>query len=409
MIFPKNENLSSKIKNISFVKNISLVLLTFSFIFLRLPEFNRFLWNDELISIQTTKENPLINPLYFGVSTNLPFYFYILKIFSMLGVSDENLRIASLFIATTTFIVVARFLLQNFKVFGVIFLSLFILSPLQIYYSIELRTYILTQLLLIIASWYFWKILNSNAINYFNFTLILFLGLISHYTAFLFISASFLTLLLFKKMERKTFYSFSISIFLSLVIYFLISQTAHFQSSLDESVFNRDFSRFSLFDLSENVLQIREVLTIYYNFGLHYYRIEADFLGAFKKFWYLNLLLFVFLIIKFKKYQEKKFWFFASLFFLSLIGAILADLLGVLDFGGRYIFPFHFLYLLGASYYFRLLFLFNKYFFGILFVLYISSYVFYNYCVSQNLAIFVGSGDPQGILFQKCYEKVMTR
>lgn len=403
MKFIKNEKL-----HINF-EIIGIIFLTFAFIFLRLPEFDRFLWKDEMISIQTTKENPFTNPLYFGISTNLPLYFYILKIFSIIGLADIYLRIASLSIAIITFIFIAKFLLKNSKILGIIFLALFILSPLQIYYSIELRTYILTQLLLVGVCWYLWKIINSIKINYFLFSVIIFLSLISHYTSFLFVSSALLALFIFKKVNPKIILSFLIPIFVALFIYFTISQTSHFKSSLDESVFNNNFSRLSIFDIQENLLQVREVLTVYYNFGLHYYRIEADFLGGFKKFWYLNLLIFIFLIIKFKKYQDLRLWFFNFLFIFSLFSAILADLLGVLDFGGRYIFPFHFLYLLGLSYYFRLLFLFNKYIFGILITLYILSYVMYNTCLSQNLNVFVGSGDPQGVLFQKCYEKLFVK
>lgn len=396
MIFPKNEKLN---KIYIF---IALVLLTLSFVLLRLPEFDRFLWNDEQISIQTTKENPFLNPLYFGVSTNLPLYFYILKLFSIFGLSDYYLRIASLFIATLTFIYVAKFLLQNFKVLGLIFLSFLIFSPLQIYYSLELRTYILTQFLLILVSFYLWKIINDTKINHIPFSIVIFLSLISHYTAFLYIFSSFVGIILFKKLNKKLLISFLIPIFFSSIIYILISQSSHFKTSLDESIFYKDFSRISFFDLRENILQVREVLTVYYNFGLHYYRIEADFLGAFKKFWYLNFLLFVFLIIKFKKYNDKRLKFFGFLFLSALTSTIFADLLGILDFGGRYIFPFHFLYLIGVSYYFRLLFQFNKYIFGIMFLGYLTTYILYDYCLVQNLNIFVGSGDPQGILFQKC-------
>ena len=80
------------LKNINF---LYLIILNLVYLLIRIPDFYRPLWNDELITIKTTSVNPLINPLYDGVSTNLPFFYYIVKLFSFL-LEGQNLRVSSL-------------------------------------------------------------------------------------------------------------------------------------------------------------------------------------------------------------------------------------------------------------------------------------------------------------------------
>ena len=72
-----------------------LIFLNIIFVLLRLPDFYRPLWNDELITLRTVLVNPLENPLYNGVSTNLPLFYYLVKLFSFIFEGD-NLRIISL-------------------------------------------------------------------------------------------------------------------------------------------------------------------------------------------------------------------------------------------------------------------------------------------------------------------------
>ena len=98
-----------------------------------------------------------------------------------------------------------------------------------------------------------------------------------------------------------------------------------------------------------------------------------------------------------------------SLFGCVILISILMDIFGFMDFGGRYQFPFHFLFLLGIAYYLKLLFNFNKVLFALIFSVFIGTYILSDYCLWKNLEIFIGTGDPQGILFSKCYEKVFLK
>ena len=194
-----------------------------------------------------------------------------------------------------------------------------------------------------------------------------------------------------------------------MIVLLFISQNKSFGNSIEASILNFDFSRLSFFDLRENFLRTNELLTIYYNFGLHYYRVEPEYLSFFKKFMYLNFLIFGFLIIYLKKYQNKNFVMFGFIFFGVILISILMDMFGFMDFGGRYQFPFHFLYILGIAYYLKLLFNFNKLIFTVIFLIFIGTYLLSDYCLWKNLDIFIGTGDPQGVLFSKCYEKVFVK
>jgi len=44
-------------------------------------------------------------------------------------------------------------------------------------------------------------------------------------------------------------------------------------------------------------------------------------------------------------------------------------------------------------------------FFIILFV-FLGTYTLSNICLWQNLEIYIGGGDPQGVIFTKCYQKI---
>lgn len=396
----------------NFLKNSQIlvyILIVIVFIAFRVFDINRPLWNDEIISINTTKINFWENPLYNGTSTNLPLYYYILKIGSLIGLENQSLRYVSVFISVVTLIFILSAYHRTKSSMILIFLIVFTISPLQIYYSQEMRTYIFSQLLLIILTFFLFKIENKQLINLLFIGFTVFLALISHYTSFIFIASMILYLTFTKKWDRKLLVSFVIPIFFALLVFFSISQNKNFDDSLEESVVNLDFSKLSLFDLRENVLRTNELLTIYYNFGLHYYRVEPEFLGFFKKFMYFNFLLFGFLIVYLKKYKNHNFLMLLSLFGCVILISILMDMFGFMDFGGRYQFPFHFLFLIGIAYYLKLLFNFNKVLFALIFSVFIGTYILSDYCLWKNLDIFIGGGDPQGILFSKCYEKVFLK
>jgi len=380
-----------------YLKYIGIFLGIFLFFFYRIVELNRPLWGDELISIKTLEINPLFNPFYYSVSTNLPLFYYLTKIYDILSLNLLNLRSLNILIAVTTI----YYIYKNYdfitKYQKSLLILLIILSPIQIYYSIELRTYLLAQFLIIVNYNFLTK---RNFSSYYWITLCLLL--LTHYACYIYIFASFIYLLIKKEISKKIFiYYFFIGL-LGIFFLFLISKNPGFTDSTDNSALSGNFERFTIQDLTENILKLREVITIYFNFGLHYYRIENSVLSVFKKFVQILLILyasiFIFKTKKFSEFEIQNLIIFILVMFLSIV----TDLLGIMPFGGRHIFPFQFFYLLIISNLFYKISEFSKVLSVVAFSLIITVYLIYNTCLSFNLRTFVGNDDPQGVLISKC-------
>jgi len=383
---------------------ISILIINFIFILLRLPDFYRPLWNDEYITIRTTQINPLVNPLYNETSTNLPLYYYFIKIFSFLF-TNENLRISSLIFSIVTLnIFLYRYLKEQNLIYLISGIMLTFI-PIQIYYSVELRTYALTQLLLVIQFFYLKDYLERKKVNYIVWGLIIFLSLISHYTSFIFVFATGVFLLLVdKKVTESLLKSLIFPSLLGFIVLVSISGNQGFTNSTDNSILNLNFDRFSINNIKENILRLVEVLTIYYNFGLHYYRLDGLFTSLFKKFMYFFYLVpFLWVIIKIRT-RDLLLNVILVLLTACLSLSILFDLSGFIIFASRYIFPFNFLYILLVSYVLKEIFNKSKFIFFILITIFIICFNIYNLCLISNLDIYKGNEDPQGILIQSCFK-----
>lgn len=381
-----------------------LIFLNIIYVLIRIPDFYRPLWSDEIISLKTILANPITNPLYDGVSTNLPFYYYLLKIFSILF-ANENLRIVSLIFSIVILNILLYRYIKELDLTYLIASVLLTFSPIQIYYSIELRTYMLTELLLIIQFFYLKDYLSDKKVNYYLWGITIFLSLISHYTAyiFVFVSAAYL-LVKEKRITENLLKSYILPGIFGFLVLILISGNSGFTDSTDKSILSLNFSRFSMNNIKENLLRLVEVLTIYYNFGLHYYRLDGIFTSFFKKFMYFFLsvpLIWVFVKTKFQNFTLN---LVTTLLSLSLLMAIIFDLSGFIIFAGRYIFPFHFLYILLISIILYEILKINKYIFGILIGVILISYNLYNSCLYAQLDIYRGNNDPQGQIIQSCFK-----
>jgi len=374
------------------------------YILLRIPDFYRPLWSDELISLRTTLVNPLSNPLYDGVSTNLPLYYYLIKLFSTFF-SAENLRITSLIVSI---IILNIFLYRYIKEKELVYFVASILltfSPIQIYYSTELRTYILTELLLVWQFFYLKDYLEGKKVNLYLWGTIIFLSLVSHYTAYIFVLATILVLIYKeKRISENLIKTFFFPCLAGLFVLISISGNQGFTDSTDTSILNLDFSRFSLLNIQENFLRLVEVLTVYYHFGLHYYRLDGLFTSLFKKFMYFFLLVpLIWTFIK-NKFSNSFLNFTLSLLSLCLIFAIIFDLSGFIIFAGRYIFPFHFIYLILIALVLAEIYKFKKILALSIIGIFLISYNLYNNCLYQQLEIYRGNNDPQGKLVQSCFK-----
>jgi hypothetical protein len=373
-----------------------IAILVVASLYFRIIEINRPLWSDELITTRTTNVNPLLNPLYNGVSTNLPLFYYLVKIFEIITVGNINLRYLNLLIYICTILFVFKKyegLSQITKNALILFLAL---SPLQIYYSIELRTYILAQLLIIINFYYFQK----KDLNIW-FWITAYLMTLTHYSCFVYLLGIFIFYLITNKSNWNQIYKFIMLGLFGLSITYLISKNQGFADSTSTSVLSNNFSRFTIDNLLENLLRLREVISVYYNFGLHYYRVENEFLALIKKL--TQILTGCYIIYIFYNFRKNKEKIFNVLFIALLMNlAILLDLAGIMPFGGRYVFPFHFFFLLLLGYCFEVSEKISKYLSYFLILTFLMSYLSYDYCLAVSLDIFKGNNDPQGSIYKSC-------
>ena len=379
-------------------------LLNLIYILIRLPDFYRPLWSDELISIRTTNVNPLNNPLYDGVSTNLPLFYYFIKIFSFFF-TGENLRITSLIFSIVILNLFLYRYLKEKNNYYLIASVLITFSPIQIYYSTELRTYMFTQLLLIIQFYFLVDYLNKKKTNYFFWAITIFLSLISHYTSYIFVFSVGLYLIFKeKKLSEALLKAFIFPSILGFLVLISVSGNYGFSDSTERSILNLNFERFTIFNLKENFLRLIEVVTIYYNFGLHYYRLDELFTSLFKKSMYFFFLIPVIWIFLKSKFQNQILNLTATILTLCLFFAILFDLSGFIAFAGRYIFPFNFIYILFISIVLNEILKIKKIYFLLLLMIFIISYNLYNTCLFHQLNIYKGNEDPQGRIIQNCFK-----
>lgn len=381
-------------------KVLTYIFFLFLFFYYRIIEINRPLWGDELITLKTLNSNPLLNPFYAGVSTNLPLFYYLIKIYDLVTLNFVNLRSLNILVAIATILFVFKKynFISNFqKTVLVLFLAF---SPIQIYYSIELRTYLLAQFLIILNYYY----LTKREFNKWYWLSLIGL-LLTHYACYIYILASFLYLVIFRKIDKKTYVNFLLISLVGIIILFFVSNNPGFKDSTSNSILAGDLARISSNNLVDNFLKLREVLTIYYNFGLHYYRMENSYLSIFKKFMQILLLVYGFYILfrtkKFSEFEIQTFF----IFLLVMLGSIMTDLIGIMPFGGRHIFPFHFLYLILLTNLISKISEINKAVSYLIITVILSSYLIYNTCLSFNLKDFVGNNDPQGVLISKCIGK----
>ena len=89
-------------------KVLTYIFFLFLFFYYRIIEINRPLWGDELITLKTLNSNPLLNPFYAGVSTNLPLFYYLIKIYDLVTLNFLNLRSLNILLAIATILFVFK-------------------------------------------------------------------------------------------------------------------------------------------------------------------------------------------------------------------------------------------------------------------------------------------------------------
>ncbi len=330
------------------LENLVLPSLLVLFVSLSLLNTSRSYWNDELISIKTLDVSIFKNPLLIGVTTNLPLFFYALKVWALFFPQEPYIffRALPIIFSCLTLVSMWSFLRKlSGSSIAFIFGLLFATAPLQTYYSTEIRPYALTQLLIVlqVITLYFF-IIKSTKILGVSFLLLTFLSLLTHYSAYFFVFSEIVLLgfLAFKNKSARLFMLFSISAVLAVVtgvlIFTVIGKNANFASSVESLPPSVDINISTVLNDSQ---RLKEVFTNYYWFGLYYYYVDLSVQFIFKKLM-LGLLLFALLaaVLKRKSVDGKYALISFALVTLSLITTLLAENLGKYPFGGRHIMPY---------------------------------------------------------------------
>lgn len=391
------------------------LILTFSVV-LRIQELNRPLWFDENITISALTVNPFTNPLYYGITTNLPLYFWLIKLMTLILGTEEVgiLRFFVLVLNILTGIIIFKTLIYRLgKKISWIFLSLFIFSPIQIHYSSELRPYGLSQLmcalLFIIVSKKNWNLRNLLVFN-----LVAVAGMLTHYSFYIFYLATLIYLVGSSKNLKVTLKLSILPTVLALVIAKIYFSNPLFVDSLQglELTRNTVSPVTRILDI-DNVSRVKEVISNYYYFGLYYYRLDSWAQFILKK---LLLALFItglgFAIIKRK--SQKTMIINASLVILGICLAVslIGEKLGYYPFGGRHIMPFSFLLYIVVAFTVSEIMNVSKLLECIstlALAIVLLSFVSFQVCSGVFSNIYTGTGDPQGTIYSYCAKNLPNR
>lgn len=378
----------------------------------RIFEIPRPLWSDEYITLQTLKESPLTNPLYRGVTTNLPLYFWCLKLVSFFaGEAGVGVfRSLGIVINLLTGLLLYKYISRNHhSTAGLLFFPIFLFSPLQIHYSAELRPYVLCQLLATVLFILISDGIKTNKkIIFVNITAIF--GLLCHYSFYIYFGAV-ISFLLYKRTDLKTltkicFFPVLVACFIG-IIYFI---NPLFKDSLAGSNLGRDNSTFILRLMqAENISRIKEVVSNYYYYGLYYYRLDSWAQFLFKKVLLVLFVIGAWLAVKTRKANTT----LISAFFilsLTLTASMMGEKAGYYPFGGRHIMPFSFLLYIVLAFsleWVSKLKCGGKLMTGIVLSLILLSFISFQTCGQTYSRRYSGTNDPQGDIYTYCLGEVI--
>ncbi len=208
-------------------------------LFLRIAQINSIpFWDDEIYVLSATASTSPISALFedFG---NPPLYFIFFKIYSSIVSNPEFYRYSSVILGLVLNVLIYIYLKSNFgKKQALLGLFISSINIILIYYSQELRSYILLMLLNVLCAICLFKYRAKNVFGYFFSSLAL---IMTHYYGAFIVFYNFIVglILFFKnKTKLKPFIisNFVLFIFLAILIYFKLQGiTTNFNSWLSEA------------------------------------------------------------------------------------------------------------------------------------------------------------------------------
>jgi len=174
---------------------MSLILLFFSALFIRLINLNQSLWLDESIVARVTKNIPfhLIPTQFSPGDVHPPLYYMVVSLWtSLFGYSEIALRMPSVIYSLIAgwYVYKIGTTLKN-KLLGMWAAAFFLFNPLVTYYSQEARMHMMATALLSIVLYYFILLNNEFKINNLKFKNIFLFNLFSGLSMLVFYGSGF--------------------------------------------------------------------------------------------------------------------------------------------------------------------------------------------------------------------------
>ncbi|MFH1295082.1 MAG: hypothetical protein ABIH84_00670 [bacterium] len=382
---------------------------------IRWPEIARPLWTDEVISINTLTVRLSQNPLFQGITTNLPLYFWLLSAVNWLShlQNVKMLRLLGIIINLLTGWLIFRHLAKEAnKPVSIIFLLIFLFAPLQIHYSAELRPYALSQL---------WCALYFICVQSFSnqkrqlipINLIAIAGLFTHYSFYLFFGATIIYLLIAQKKLLPVWKLAGIPAIFALFLIGAYFTNPLFNASLTGLKLKRETAPLGRLMQFSSLSRVKEVVTNYYYYGLYYYRQDPWAQTVIKKILLIVLGLGSWSILSTHKTKFRSPGLAALAILLLALGiALIGEKVGYYPFGGRHIMPFSFLLYIVAAYGLVRLWAGGRWgraVSGVMLLLILSSFITFQVCGQLFNHRYTGTNDPQGDIYGYCLGNFMIR
>lgn len=182
---------------------VPLALIVVAFALRAAGSVDRPLWFDEGYSIYFAGASPLDTAVLTAVDIHPPFYYWTLQLWTLLaGWNELSVRLYSAAVGTLTVALLLAFGVRAFgRRAGWIAATALAVSPLHVTYSFEVRMYALLALLVLIATWVWWRLDSRRSIALYTGAMAM--ACLTQYYAVFVLAAHALTIPLLHRTGRR--------------------------------------------------------------------------------------------------------------------------------------------------------------------------------------------------------------
>jgi hypothetical protein len=239
------------------------------------------------------------------------------------------------------------------------------------------------------------------------------LGILTHYSFYIFYISSLLWAFIVLGSKRKLFLLLCVPALVGLLVLFIYSRNPLFIRSLS----NQELGGVGTSPIKKildikNVERVKEVITNYYLYGLYYYRLDYWAQYFLKKSVFILFVIGIITTILNKNIKLRKVGIFSiTVLTVSLVASLVGEKLGYYPFGGRHIMPFSFLVYIILSLSFS--WIYSKKIMGrlcsvILLLILVMSFVSFQFCSQTFRYRYPGVDDPQGDIYSYCSQQYFS-